>query len=85
MLTDRGTVNPLDGAGPVKDTEQRVLPGVVRFAVEQLSPASDTVCDDDTEIDPDPPLAVIPEPSAVETKTPVTWIGIGFADGAGAI
>lgn len=83
MLTDRGTVNPPAGAGPVKVAVQGVLAGVLRFAVVQVSPASDTVCD--SVIDPDPPLAVIPEPPADETTTPVTWIGIGFVDGEAAI
>ena len=85
LLTDKGTANPLAGACPVKVTVQGVLPGVLRFAVVQFSPASDTTGGDDNEIAPDPPLAVIPEPSAVETKTPVSWIGIGFAEGEGAI
>ena len=84
LLTDRGTVNPPAGAGPVKVAVQGVLAGVLRFAVVQFRPARDTTCDDN-EIAPDPPLAVIPEPSAVETNTPVTWIGIGFAEGEGAI
>lgn len=54
----------------------------VRVALEGLTPTLTLAGGPGREIVPDPPLAGIESPVAVEATTPVIWMGIDVADGA---
>lgn len=80
---ESGTTNPPAGAGEVKVTEHGVLPGVDIVRLVQLT--EDRAAAVETEIVPEPPLAGIEEPTAVEATTPVMRIGMVLVDGFAAI
>jgi len=70
LLLERETANPPDGAAAVKETAHGVLAGVLRVVVVQLTPFSEAA-GAGSEIVPEPPLAGIEAPPAVEATTPV--------------
>lgn len=79
LFTESGTVNPLAGAGPVKDAVHGVLAGVFSVDAVQLKDAKATAWDN--EIAPETPLAGIARPAGVEATIAEIWSGIGFANG----
>ena len=70
LLLDIETANPPDGAAAVNETAHGVLAGVLRVVFVQLNPLS-KAAGTGSEIVPEPPLAGIATPPAVETTTPV--------------
>jgi len=78
LLLERPTVNPDVGA-TLSDTEQPVEPGVLIEELVQLTPFTLGVTGSVTV--PEPPVAEMELPPAVEATTPTIWIGIVVLDG----
>ena len=78
LLLERPTVNPDVGA-TLSDTEQLVEPGVLIEELVQLTALTLGVTGSVTV--PEPPVAGMELPPAVEATTPTSWIGIVVLDG----
>jgi len=70
LFEDRDTVNPPVPAAPDRVTVHEELAGVVSVDGVQLNPETATVTG--RLIEPEPPVAGIPVPDAVEATTPVS-------------
>ena len=70
LLLESDTANPPPGAAPVNETEQGVLPGVLMLELVQFRLLRETGMG--REITPDPPLAGMEDPPAVEATTLVS-------------
>ena len=83
-MLERLTESPPDGAALVKVTVHWVLPGGLRVVEEQFTALGVTWAAGRVMV-PDPPLAGIESPIAVDATTPVTCTGMVVVDGLAAI
>jgi hypothetical protein len=84
LLLVRETAKPPMGAASVKETLHDALPGVLTVVGVQLSPLNEAMGFGRV-IVPEPPVAGIDVPSAVEATTLVSCTGIVVVDGFAAI
>ena len=70
LLLESETVNPPEGAVPVNETVQGVFPGVLIVKLVQFSVLRET--DTGSVIVPEPPLAGMEVPAAVDATGPVS-------------